>query len=309
MPQIIYNPNNNNNRNKEVGKVVGTVGIIIVSVVGVFAFLSALGSIGSAASSSAAIRTASNNAAVRYNEPERAAMANDQWEKQNQKLLEQLKGESALTPARPIEWKILDLTELEVKRAEPFVLSESIAEKVMPRKDIPGLEEPRIAFYGDILNIPTDEVIELDLPSFLWRDYKLINSISPKYKTISDIWVEEYLSAYPEYQDILSRMNPVSRTILKPRIRKRYSNGDNHTLISAVQEFSDSMQVTETDISSINIAEETIINEFHDIGYNHDIAAFRVTTELDKYDVTPQALIQDIPKAVNPAIPDKITAW
>jgi hypothetical protein len=300
-------------RNIGTGSVVGTIVSIVGKIVGVIAVLSFLGSIGNTASTAASIRKVSNNTAVRYNESEKTARETSQWEKQKRELSEWLyKEETGLTPAEPvrhppidIELKKPDLTRFELKRAEPFVLSERFAEKVMPKTDIPGLEEPRFAFSGDILNTQIDENIALGLSLFSRKDRKLINSIPSKYKTISDIWIEKYLDAHPEYQDILSLTNPVSRNILQPRIRKRNSNSDNHTLISAAQKFSDSMQVTETDISSVNIAEETIMNEFHDMEYNYE----SVSVELNKYDVTPQAQIQDIPKTVNPDIPAKITAW
>jgi len=304
------NQNNNNNGN---GSVFGTIGTIV----GFIILSSFFGNSGSAVSTAASLRAVSDKATVQDRETERTARIIKQWEEQQRARLD--RGYKA-TPTEPlirsyppiIEWKKLDFTRLErrpdftrfeIKQAEPILLPEMFAEKAV--LDIPRLEEPRIIFDDDFLFMPTDGNIESDLSSYRWIKKEFTKKIPTKYKTFGDMGLDKYWDTYSASKDVLWYLNPEYRNITRLINRKRHNNGDNHDIIATAQDISDSMQVTETDFFSVNIVEENINNEFHDIGNGHGI----VSAELDKYDVPPQFQIPDIPKNVKTAIPDKIMAW
>lgn len=301
------NNQNQNNDNNGIGAVIGTIG----SIVGFIALLSFLGNIGSAASTAASVRAVSNKASVQDTEPDRTANTNNSWEEQRQKFLDQIKKDKpTLTLAEPIryrpniiEMKKLDLTKFEIKQTEQFFTSELFVEKAI--LNIPRFEEPQIVFDDDFINMKSGRLIETDLSSSRLINKGIINNIPQKYKTLNDMGLDKYLGAYSEYLNTSSRMNFASRHLAKSKMRKQYSYDDNNLITNTAQDISDSMQVTETDFSSVNVVEENIMNEFNDMGYGHDI----VSTKLDKYDVTPLFQIQDIPNNVNTAIPDKILAW
>ena len=300
-----FNQNQNNNNN---GSVFGTIG----SIIGVLMILSAVGNTGRTAGTAAAIRNVSNNASIKDTKPERTAITKDSWEEQRQKLLDQLhKTEPILTLAEPIrfrpiriEWDKLESSTIEIKRARRFALPELFEDNVILERHIPHLEESQIVHDDDFYMQP-NEIIRSDLSSLLMRDKISTKRIPTKYKMLSDIGIENYWDVYSEYQGVLLHINPVFRSVAKSKIQKKYSYDDDNLIISATQDISDSLQVDETDFSSINIAEENVINEFNNNVYEHDI----IFTDLEKYDVTPQPQIQNIPKNVNTVIPDKIISW
>jgi len=327
MSQYSTNQNQNNNYNNNnyngIGPLIGKI------IVGLFVVLSVIGNIGSTASTVAVLREVPNKTVIVNTTPANTIYTRDnqngqtvrsyngnsiyEMEEQIQRLLALANKEPHIEFAEHIRPLIIDI---ELKEPNSIIF-EAKPEKQPDQPElfaergvfnIQRLKKPQIVYDEVIFKERTAAIAKTNLPSFSSINKRITKKLPIEYKTLNDFEMEKIWETYLEYQRVLPYTNTLYRNILRTNLRTRYRNGDNDEnfdITGAMQEISSSTQVSETDFTIVNIAEENTETESYDVLYRHD----STLTELENIDVTSQLQIQDIPKDVNKSISAKIIAW